>query len=41
MDKSWKDIARAKLIGRRIVRISWENLFFTDEYDDNQILNLF
>ena len=40
IDKSWKDIARAKLVGRRIVRVSWENLFFMDEYNDNQILNL-
>jgi hypothetical protein len=40
MDKSWKDIAKEKLVGRRIVRVSWENLFFMDEYNDNQILNL-
>jgi len=40
IDKSWKDIAKAKLVGRRIVRVSWENLFFTDEYNDNHILNL-
>ena len=40
IDKSWKDIAKEKLVGRRIVRVSWENLFFMDEYNDNQILNL-
>jgi hypothetical protein len=36
----WKPIAQKQLVGRKIVKLSWDNKFFDEEYDDAKILNL-
>ena len=36
----WMPIAQKQLVGRKIVKLSWDNKFFDEEYDNAKTLNL-
>jgi len=39
-EEHWKPIAMKQLVGRKIVKLSWKNKFFSEEYDDAKVLHL-